>query len=95
MPTHIVSAGRAQRAPTVPEIPDRPGLVIQGGQVMRVLLGLWLLWAVLVTKWLHPGFFGLIGGLLVGGAVGAGAVYLFFMNVKMKRVLNDGVRSAP
>ena len=33
--------------------------------------------AVLVTKWLHPGFFGLSGGLLVRGAVGA-ALCTFF-----------------
>ena len=86
------AAGKAQHAPTVPEIPDRPGLVVQAGQVVRVLAGLWVLWAVLFLKWLHPGFLSVAWGLLLGGGAGAAGVYLFYINVRTKKVLNDGVR---
>ena len=90
---HIPNSWCMQIVSTVPEIPDRPGLVIQGGQVLRVLIALWALWALLALKWLHPGFFSTIWGVLLGAGAGAGGVYLYFINVKTKKVLNDGVRA--
>ena len=87
--------GDAQSAPTVPLIPERPGLVIQGGEVFKVLGLLLALWMVLVLKWLRPSFLGLLGSTALGTGVGFGLVFLFFYNTRRKVALNDGVRCFP